>query len=148
MVYLSEKSIIHRDLALRNFLVTKQAEKYLIKISDFGLSRFTNSNYYKTNNSEIPIRWGAPEVFEKGKSSIKSDVWSFGIVLYEIFSYGNQPYIGMSNKEVIENVLKGYRMDIPDNCSEKIGKLMKECWNYNLEDRPNFKDILQILKEE
>lgn len=140
MLYLSEKKIIHRDLAIRNLLVTihGQNNKYLIKIADFGLSRNIDTNYYQASNSVFPVKWTAPEAVEKGKFSSMSDVWSFGIVLWELFTYGKIPYPGMSNQEVIEKVSNGYRLPPPKNCPPNIIELMNKCWSYNPKERPNF----------
>jgi len=145
MLYLSEKGIAHRDLALRNLLVAENdtsGAKYIVKISDFGMARSVVRGYYKTESKTIPVRWCSPEALEYGKFSIHSDVWAFGVVLWEIFSYGKIPYVGMSNMEVVENVLKGYRLSPPENCPKEIYELMVACWNHEIERRPNFDQVL------
>lgn len=91
MVYLSSEKIIHRDLALRNILVSSKKDRYIVKISDFGLSRQTSA--YRISDSKLPVKWSAPETYLKHESTIKSDVWSFGIVLWEIFCEGLEPYV-------------------------------------------------------
>jgi serine/threonine protein kinase len=143
MQYLVQKNIVHRDLSLRNLLVGRgnELDKYIVKISDFGLSRIMGKNYYKTDDATIPIRWSAPEVLEKGIFSSKSDVWSFGIVLWELFSLGNIPYTGMTNKEVIQFVLSDNRLEKPTKCPDEIYELMLKCWNKNPQERPTFQEL-------
>jgi serine/threonine protein kinase len=147
MQYLEENKIVHRDLALRNLLVAPGTnEKYIIKISDFGLSRIMEKDYYKTDDITMPIRWSAPEVLEKGIFTLKSDVWSFGIVLWEIFTFGKLPYFEYKkNLEVIEKILSGYKLEKPENCPNVIYELMLQCWNKNYEERPTFKKVCLIL---
>src|SRR4051812_35751092 len=103
MQYLEQQQIIHRDLALRNLLVTVHDEhKYLVKVADFGLSRSVDKGYYQSNDKTIPYRWCAPEIFDQGVYTAKSDVWAFGVMLWELFSYGAMPYAGITNAEVVE----------------------------------------------
>src|SRR4051794_33596128 len=108
--FLEENKIVHRDISLRNFLVRHQDEEpYFVKVSDFGLSRTMDSEYYKENESTLPVKWTAPESLQYNKFTIKGDVWSFGIMLWELFSRGKKPYYQFSNKETIEKVIAGYR---------------------------------------
>jgi len=122
MIYLNEKNIIHRDLALRNLLVGLGSEKskFTIKVSDFGMSKMTSEEYYKTESKTIPVKWCSPEVIEYGRFSVQSDIWAFGVTMWEIFSYGKMPYPGLSNRETVDDVLKGYRLQIPKDCPNEI----------------------------
>jgi len=145
MVYLHQQGIVHRDLALRNLLVShsgKPGTKYAVKISDFGMARTMDKGYYKTESKTIPVRWCSPEAIQIGKFSFYSDVWSFGVVMWEIFSYGTIPYYGIPNERVIEKVTnEGYVLPLPKNCSKEIYQWMLNCWNQEPEQRPSF-DIL------
>lgn len=141
MCYLEGQNIIHRDLACRNVLV---GEKNITKICDFGLAR--NQGYHRKQSSTCSIRWSAPEnIFSHIIASTKGDVWSFGVVLWEIFSYGEGPYCDMSDEEVIRNVKNGYRLKKPDNANESIFTLMSSCWNVDAEKRPSFSIISNYL---
>jgi len=146
MVFLEDNHIIHRDLALRNVLVGGQSPSYIIKVSDFGLSRATgDKEYYKSESKTIPFKWCSPEILQHGLYTHKSDVWAFGISLWELFSYGSLPYIGMTNSEASEKVLQGYRMNPPENCPNEIDELMIKCWSHKSEDRPSFQEIHSII---
>jgi len=148
MEYLSQQKIIHRDLAIRNLLVTVGTEtQYLIKVADFGMSRITTNdqNYYRNDSAVFPIKWSAVEVIKFSKFSTQSDVWSFGVVLWEIFSYGQIPYQGMSNLETTEAVKSGYRMAAPKDCPNQIIEMMSSCWNEDPEKRPTFKELNQRI---
>jgi len=148
MVFLEENNIVHRDLALRNVLVGGQPN-YIIKVSDFGLSRATgDSGIYKSESRAIPFKWCSPEIIQKGIYTHKSDVWAFGILVWELFSNGNLPYQGMTNPEASEKVLQGFRMSSPENCPEAIYKLMLKCWSLYPEDRPSFHDIQSMILKE
>jgi len=112
---MSNMGLVHRDLAARNLLVHKEDGKYIVKVADFGLARHLTGNYYTSTTSMFPIKWSAPEVLKFEKFSAKSDVWSFGIVLWEIFEYGKDPYFEYSsNKDTVEAVLAGHRLSKPD----------------------------------
>jgi serine/threonine protein kinase len=147
MIYLEENSIIHRDFALRNLLVNKVDGKYVVKVSDFGMSRLTEHGYYTSHDKTIPIKWSAPEVIAYGRSTSKSDVWSFGICLWEMFSYGMLPYPGMSNSEAAQKVLKGYRMDSPEDCPAEVYNIMKCCWEKEADRRPTFKELMTMINQ-
>mmetsp|Transcript_13854 Transcript_13854/g.19241 ORF Transcript_13854/g.19241 Transcript_13854/m.19241 type:complete len:752 (-) Transcript_13854:300-2555(-) len=148
MLYLEQQHFVHRDLALRNLLVAFESASYTVKVSDFGLSRkIQEEGYYmKLDTQGIPIRWTAPEVFEKGLYTTKSDVWSFGITLWELFSFGQIPYADMTNFEVMQKVVAGYRLRCPNECPEAIYALMLQCWQQNPETRPGFKDIYDVIE--
>ncbi|XP_054842238.1 tyrosine-protein kinase Fer [Eublepharis macularius] len=143
MAYLESKNCIHRDLAARNCLV---GESNILKISDFGMSRQEDDGVYSSSGlKQIPIKWTAPEALNYGRYTSESDVWSFGIFLWETFSLGVCPYPGMTNQQAREQVEKGYRMSTPQKCPEEIYKIMQLCWNYNPELRPKFYEIHKEL---
>ncbi|XP_069043210.1 tyrosine-protein kinase Fer isoform X1 [Lepisosteus oculatus] len=143
MAYLELKNCIHRDLAARNCLV---GENNLLKISDFGMSRQEDDGIYSSSGlKQIPIKWTAPEALNYGRYSSESDVWSYGILLWETFSLGVCPYPGMTNQQAREQVEKGYRMTCPQKCPEEVYKIMQKCWEYKPENRPKFADIQKEL---
>ncbi|XP_013776331.1 tyrosine-protein kinase JAK2-like [Limulus polyphemus] len=150
MEYLEQKKIVHRDLAARNILV---ASKDLVKISDFGLAQFTEGYYYwmKTERN-LPIRWYSPESINLGKFSHKSDVWSFGVTLWEMFSFGENPQIdGVKDNELAEALNQGKRLCCPKNCPVYVYQLMLSCWQGESQERPNFSNIrnqIEDLKEQ
>ncbi|NWW40187.1 MUSK kinase, partial [Panurus biarmicus] len=145
MAYLSERKFVHRDLATRNCLV---GENMVVKIADFGLSRnMYSADYYKANeNDAIPIRWMPPESIFYNRYTTESDVWAYGVVLWEIFSYGMQPYYGMAHEEVIYYVRDGNVLSCPDNCPLELYNLMRLCWSKLPADRPGFASIHRILE--
>lgn len=138
MAFLEQVKLIHRDLAARNILV---GESRIVKVADFGLARvIEDSEYTARQGAKFPIKWTAPEAAMYGKFSIKSDVWSYGILLYELVTHGSIPYAGMHNKEVIEQVQKGYRIPRPTNCDcpEEVYRIMLDCWHSDPDKRPTF----------
>ena len=147
MKYLASRNFVHRDLATRNCLV---GPNYLVKISDFGMSRsLYDSHYYRIHGRySLPVRWMAYECFY-GKFSQKSDVWAFGVTMWEIFTLAKeQPYNDMSDKLVVENALKGKNCKIltkPDMCPLKVYKIMLECWEHNSDQRATFQTLFQLL---
>ncbi|XP_037350278.1 muscle, skeletal receptor tyrosine-protein kinase isoform X5 [Talpa occidentalis] len=145
MAYLSERKFVHRDLATRNCLV---GENMVVKIADFGLSRnIYSADYYKANeNDAIPIRWMPPESIFYNRYTTESDVWAYGVVLWEIFSYGLQPYYGMAHEEVIYYVRDGNILSCPENCPLELYNLMRLCWSKLPTDRPSFASIHRILE--
>jgi len=145
MEYLSSHHVVHKDLATRNILVF---DKLNVKISDLGLFREVYAaDYYKLmGNSLLPIRWMSPEAIMFGKFSIDSDIWSYGVVLWEVFSYGLQPYCGYSNQDVIEMIRNRQVLPCPDDCPTWVYTLMLECWNEFPNRRPRFKDIHNRLR--
>uniref|UniRef100_UPI00398F1BEC tyrosine-protein kinase Fer isoform X3 n=1 Tax=Pristiophorus japonicus TaxID=55135 RepID=UPI00398F1BEC len=143
MAYLEGKNCIHRDLAARNCLV---GDNNVLKISDFGMSRQEDDGIYSSSGlKQIPIKWTAPEALNYGRYSSESDVWSYGILLWETFSLGVCPYPGMTNQQAREQVEKGYRMSAPQKCPEEIYSIMLRCWEYKPENRPNFSDVHKEL---
>ncbi|XP_069736046.1 tyrosine-protein kinase transmembrane receptor ROR2 isoform X1 [Phaenicophaeus curvirostris] len=145
MEYLSSHHVVHKDLATRNILVF---DKLNVKISDLGLFREVYAaDYYKLmGNSLLPIRWMSPEAIMYGKFSVDSDIWSYGVVLWEVFSYGLQPYCGYSNQDVIEMIRNRQVLPCPDDCPTWMYTLMLECWNEFPNRRPRFKDIHNRLR--
>ncbi|VFV30471.1 tyrosine-protein kinase syk isoform [Lynx pardinus] len=138
MKYLEENNFVHRDLAARNVLLVTQ---HYAKISDFGLSKAlrADENYYKAQtHGKWPVKWYAPECINYYKFSSKSDVWSFGVLMWEAFSYGQKPYRGMKGSEVSAMLEKGERMGCPTGCPREMYELMKLCWTYEVESRPGF----------
>ncbi|XP_055340123.1 ephrin type-A receptor 3-like isoform X2 [Paramacrobiotus metropolitanus] len=145
MNYLASKNYVHRDLAARNVLVNKNL---ICKIADFGLSREIESccdAAYTTKGGKIPVRWTAPEAIQFRKFTTASDVWSFGIVCWEVMSYGERPYWNWSNQDVIKSIDKGYRLPPPMKCPDLIYQLMLECWQHELLQRPTFGQCLRAL---
>uniref|UniRef100_A0AAQ4P7V1 Tyrosine-protein kinase n=1 Tax=Gasterosteus aculeatus aculeatus TaxID=481459 RepID=A0AAQ4P7V1_GASAC len=139
MAYLESKNCIHRDLAARNCLV---GEGSVLKISDFGMSRQEDDGIYSSSGlKQIPIKWTAPEALNYGRYSSDSDVWSYGILLWETFSLGVCPYPGMTNQQAREQVEKGKQRRCPDD----VYKVMQRCWQYNPEERPKFSDLQRDL---
>ncbi|KAL6096390.1 fer [Pungitius sinensis] len=143
MAYLESKNCIHRDLAARNCLV---GDGSVLKISDFGMSRQEDDGIYSSSGlKQIPIKWTAPEALNYGRYSSDSDVWSYGILLWETFSLGVCPYPGMTNQQAREQVEKGYRMSCPQRCPDDVYKVMQRCWQYNPDERPKFSDLQRDL---
>lgn len=145
MEYLASHHFIHRDLAARNVLV---GDNLTLKISDFGLSRdIYSSDYYRVQSkSLLPVRWMPPEAIIYGKFTTESDVWSFGVVMWEIFSFGLQPYYGFSNQEVIEVVRSRQILPCPEDCPTRMYGLMVECWHEMPGRRPSFREIHARLR--
>lgn len=148
MKYLEEQRFVHRDLAARNILL---ASKHQAKISDFGLSRALGGDheYYRaTQGGRWPIKWYAPESYNFGTFSHASDVWSFGVTLWEMFSFGMQPYGELRGAEVIQLVERGERLSQPPQCPDEVYKIMKRCWEYFPKDRPTFNELLEIFSSD
>uniref|UniRef100_A0A8C9RGS2 Tyrosine-protein kinase n=1 Tax=Scleropages formosus TaxID=113540 RepID=A0A8C9RGS2_SCLFO len=141
MKYLEEHNFVHRDLAARNVLLVTQ---HYAKISDFGLSKALaeEENYYKAKtHGKWPVKWYAPECINYFKFSSKSDVWSFGVLMWEAYSLGQKPYKGMKGNEVLQMIESGERMVAPANCPPEIYDLMKACWTYKPDERPGFSTV-------
>lgn len=145
MHYLEHKKIVHRDLASRNVLVASTTH---VKISDFGLAQFTEDQYYKFRTQrELPIRWYSPESIAFGRFSHKSDVWSYGVTLWEIFSYGGNPIIpNVSDIDLPKALEMGQRLSKPDRCPSEVYVLMRSCWEKKSHERPNFNEIYQQIE--
>ncbi|XP_048582893.1 tyrosine-protein kinase SRK2-like [Nematostella vectensis] len=145
MAYLEINNYIHRDLAARNILV---GEKNIVKIADFGLSRLIDEGEYTARaGAKFPIKWTAPEAALYNKFTIKSDVWSFGILLTELVTYGRIPYPGMGNAEVLAQVERGYRMPCPMKCPPLLYQIMLDCWKQIPEERPTFETLQWRLED-
>ncbi|XP_065890002.1 ephrin type-B receptor 3-like isoform X2 [Dysidea avara] len=140
MQYFGEIGFVHRDLAARNVLVSKDE---MCKIADFGLSRETNDEnaYDVKTGGKIPIRWTAPEAIQYRKFTTSSDVWSYGVLLWEVMSYGQQPYWDWSNHKVLDEVEAGYRLELPKDCPQTVYEVMLDCWNLDHRLRPKFDEI-------
>nr|XP_033813926.1 ephrin type-B receptor 3 [Geotrypetes seraphini] len=147
MKYLAEMNYVHRDLAARNILVNSNL---VCKVSDFGLSRFLENDpsdptYTSSLGGKIPIRWTAPEAITYRKFTSASDVWSYGIVMWEVMSYGERPYWDMSNQDVINAVEQDYRLPPPMDCPTALHQLMLDCWVRDRNLRPKFAQTVNTL---
>ncbi|XP_069739991.1 tyrosine-protein kinase Srms-like [Narcine bancroftii] len=143
MAYLENHKFVHRDLAARNVLV---GEGLVCKVADFGLMRLIRDEVYNIRaGTKIPVKWTAPETANYQRYSIKSDVWSFGVLLYEIVTYGGDPYERMTNQETMDKINQGYRMPCPKTCTPDIYGIMLRCWNISEESRPSFNMLTSEL---
>ncbi|XP_078141429.1 fibroblast growth factor receptor 1-A isoform X2 [Centroberyx gerrardi] len=144
MEYLASKKCIHRDLAARNVLVT---EDNVMKIADFGLARdIHHIDYYKkTTNGRLPVKWMAPEALFDRIYTHQSDVWSFGVLLWEIFTLGGSPYPGVPVEELFKLLKEGHRMDKPSTCTHELYMMMRDCWHAVPSHRPTFKQLVEDL---
>uniref|UniRef100_A0A7N4NXF7 Tyrosine-protein kinase n=1 Tax=Sarcophilus harrisii TaxID=9305 RepID=A0A7N4NXF7_SARHA len=145
MAYIERMNYIHRDLRAANILV---GDNLVCKIADFGLARLIEDNEYTARQgAKFPIKWTAPEAALYGRFTIKSDVWSFGILQTELVTKGRVPYPGMVNREVLEQVERGYRMPCPQGCPESLHELMNLCWKKDPDERPTFEYIQSFLED-
>lgn len=161
MEYLGQKNIVHRDLAARNILV---ANDHLVKISDFGLAQFMEqNNYYMLKTSrELPIKWYAPESLRDGKFSVPTDVWSYGVTLWEMFSQGEDPVLPSSRgkdndgdvdghagqQRLLNDLVAGKRLPCPGNCSQQVyTNLISPCWLADPHRRPSFAQLAAIIRD-
>ncbi|XP_030576862.1 ephrin type-A receptor 7 isoform X1 [Archocentrus centrarchus] len=145
MRYLADMGYVHRDLAARNILVNSNL---VCKVSDFGLSRVIDDDpeaVYTTTGGKIPVRWTAPEAIQYRKFTSASDAWSYGVVMWEVMSYGERPYWDMSNQDVIKAIEEGYRLPAPMDCPPGLHQLMLDCWQKDRAERPKFDQIVGIL---
>ncbi|KAM8707646.1 hypothetical protein ACLKA7_014732 [Drosophila subpalustris] len=143
MEYLASRRCIHRDLAARNVLVS---DGYVMKIADFGLARdIQDTEYYRKNtNGRLPIKWMAPESLQEKFYDSQSDVWSYGVLLWEIMTYGEQPYPNiMSAEELYSYLVTGQRMEKPSMCTINIYLVMRQCWNFESSARPTFAELVE-----
>ncbi|XP_077570106.1 insulin-like growth factor 1b receptor [Stigmatopora nigra] len=147
MAYLNASKFVHRDLAARNCMV---AEDFTVKIGDFGMTRdiYETDYYRKGGKGLLPVRWMSPESLKDGVFTTNSDVWSFGVVLWEISTLAEQPYQGLSNEQVLRFVMEGGLLEKPQNCPDMLFELMRMCWQYNPKMRPSFVDIIGSVKDE
>ena len=161
MAYLEEKNCILRNLAARNILV---GERFICKISNFSSARIVTRSYDSTeggiytyvesgviiyedqNYTRIAVKWAAPEAANNSRFSSRSDVWSFGIVLSEIVTCGSMPYPKLTNKETLDNLIKGYRMPRPADCPEKLYNIMLNCWSSQFTEHPSFSSLNQMFE--
>ena len=146
LAYLASLKFVHRDIATRNCLVNR---KLVIKIADFGMSREMNHmDYYRVGSAEavLPVRWMPPEALLYGKFTVKSDVWSFGVLMWEMYTFGHQPYSGISNHEVIDRVKVGGILNCPELCPASVYDIMKSCWVRVPSKRPQMTSILSRLQ--
>ncbi|XP_068676910.1 fibroblast growth factor receptor 1-like isoform X3 [Montipora foliosa] len=145
MTYLSQKGLVHRDLAARNILVGHGKK---VKIGDFGLMRHLYHEVYKVDTGKkLPVKWMAPESLFEEIFTTKSDVWSYGVVLWEIATLGGSPYALMKIKQLLENLKAGYRLEKPDMCTDPVYALMRDCWNQDPDERPSFQRLYKRLDD-
>lgn len=142
--YLSEQKYVHRDVACRNCLVSADR---IVKLSDFGMTRaMYESDYYRFNRKAmLPVRWMSPESLEEGVFTCKSDMWSFGVLLYEIITFGNFPFQGMSNNQVLEHVCKGHTIALPNGVKPQLSRLLHSSWALEPDERPSFSQMVDQL---
>ncbi|EDV93872.1 tyrosine kinase receptor Cad96Ca [Drosophila grimshawi] len=144
MDYLTSRGIIHRDLAARNILIT---EDHTCKVADFGFARdiITSKIYERKSEGKLPIRWMATESLYDNIFSVKSDIWSFGILMWEIVTLGSTPYPGISAADVMRKVRDGYRLEKPEHCRRELYNIMYYCWSQDVNERPTFAEIIKML---
>ena len=139
MAYLEENMYVHRDLAARNILVT---ENFSCKVKVVSMARILSDNTYQAfTEAKCPIKWTSPEAALYKQFTIKSDVWSFGILLFELITYGRPPYPGLDNTEVLEALTTGFCMPRPKGCPEQLYNIMRDCWRDNATTRPTFESL-------
>ncbi|XP_015752489.1 PREDICTED: tyrosine-protein kinase BTK-like [Acropora digitifera] len=145
MAYLESRNFIHRDLAARNCLI---GDKNIVKVADFGLARYViDDEYTASEGTKFPIKWASPEVILYTKFSSKSDIWAFGILTWEIYSGGKQPYPAINNTEVVQKVINGYRLEKPQRCPDDMYRMVTKCWQTEPEHRPNFASVKKSVSD-
>ncbi|KAG9510823.1 Tyrosine-protein kinase CSK [Fragariocoptes setiger] len=144
MAYLESKEVVHRDLAARNVLIS---DDFTAKVCDFGLASRKDITLDCTGGRKVPIKWTAPESLRLGEFSSKSDMWSFGILLFEIYSFGRTPYPRIPLADVVKYVEEGYRMEAPNGCPPEIYAIMRRAWHAEPKERPTFHEVLIQLEQ-
>ncbi|XP_065593128.1 tyrosine-protein kinase TXK [Cyrtonyx montezumae] len=145
MEYLERNNFIHRDLAARNCLVSAE---HTVKVSDFGMARYViDDEYVSSSGAKFPVKWSSPEVFHFKKYSSKSDVWSFGVLMWEVFTEGKMPFESKSNYEVVHEISAGNRLYRPHLASHTVYKVMYSCWHEKPEGRPTFAELVETLRD-
>ncbi|XP_078254938.1 tyrosine-protein kinase Tec isoform X3 [Rhinoraja longicauda] len=145
MAYLEANGFIHRDLAARNCLVS---DSHVVKVSDFGMTRYVlDDQYTSSSGAKFPVKWSPPEVLHYSKFSSKSDVWSFGVLMWEVYNDGKMPFETKTNAEVVEFISSGYRLYRPKQASKAVYEIMNLCWHDKAEGRPCFSDLLVKMHE-
>ncbi|XP_031334393.1 tyrosine kinase receptor Cad96Ca-like isoform X1 [Photinus pyralis] len=146
MEFLSANGIIHRDLAARNILIT---EDHVCKVADFGFARdvIDSHVYERKSEGRLPIRWMAPESLYDNIFTVKSDVWSFGVLIWEVVTLGSTPYTGLSAAEVMKRVRDGYRLEKPEHCRRELYNIMYYCWDKDPKQRPSFEECVELLEK-
>ncbi|XP_037915667.1 tyrosine-protein kinase Btk29A isoform X3 [Hermetia illucens] len=143
MAYLERHNYIHRDLAARNCLV---GSENVVKVADFGLARYVlDDQYTSSGGTKFPIKWAPPEVLNYTRFSSKSDVWAYGVLMWEVFTCGKMPYGRLKNTEVVERVQRGNILEKPKACAKEIYDVMKKCWSHSPEERPSFRSLKEQL---
>lgn len=146
MSYLEKKGYIHCDLAARNVLVGKDK---IIKVADFGLAHLIVGKYYIVGEgTNFPKRWTAPEAILYNKYSIKSDVWSFGVTMHEVFSRGEEPYPCIQSQDLMNQIQQGHRMLKPADCPKALYEIILSCWNMEWKERPSFEELVTTIQKQ
>eukprot|EP00727_Mastigamoeba_balamuthi_P004586 m51a1_g14125 putative tyrosine-protein kinase frk (929) ;mRNA; r:200227-203631 len=143
MSYLASVRVVHRDLAARNLLYFDDAGAYAVKVADFGLA--VPEDYYVARQRPVPVRWTAPEALARRRFSAASDVWSYGVVLWELWSRGAEPYAGVAQADVLAHLTAGGRLQQPPGCPDTVYALMRRCWAWEPRERPSFQQIHREL---
>uniref|UniRef100_A0A8D0D611 Tyrosine-protein kinase n=1 Tax=Sander lucioperca TaxID=283035 RepID=A0A8D0D611_SANLU len=145
MAYLESQQYIHRDLAARNCLVDGNGT---VKVTDFGLSRYVlDDEYTSSAGSKFPVRWSPPEVLLYCKFSSKSDIWAYGVLLWEVYTLGRLPYERLNNTEIVDQVSRGLRLYRPQLANEKVYSIMSSCWLEKADDRPTFQELALTVQD-
>uniref|UniRef100_A0A8C4E8Z8 Tyrosine-protein kinase n=1 Tax=Dicentrarchus labrax TaxID=13489 RepID=A0A8C4E8Z8_DICLA len=145
MGYLEAHNFIHRDLAARNCLVN---EHNVVKVCDFGMTRYVLDNQYTSSNgTKFPVKWSPPEVLHYSKYSSKSDIWSFGVLMWEIYSEGRTPFENRTNLDVVNDITRGVRLYRPHRASQPLYAIMYRCWHERAQGRPSFSELLEEIRK-